>query len=133
MYSLEINKKLKTYHLFLGVLITFLFAFLYAKLNDNPIDIETLERIKETSMSGPDNVKYREIQNLFMKERGWVFIIFGILTLTILLQIILSQIKKQSSRSFMGFRYRVSERMENLLNEKLSFQERLKKEFKDLT
>jgi len=72
------------------------------------------------------------MQILFMKERGWNFIAFASLVLSIAIWIILSN-QDGKRIHFMGYKYRITEKLAQSVMETLNFQGRLKNRFNFLT
>ena len=72
------------------------------------------------------------MQVLFMKERGWFFILFGTLVLSVVLWIGLSN-RRQKSRTYIGYKYSFSEKLTRTVKESLNFQDRLRLKYEALT
>ena len=118
--------------MFLGLGTVMLCAFIYANLTNNPIEPDVLQQIKINNPTDIQLLEKNRMQVLFMQERGWFFLAFSGLTLSIVLWIGLSN-RSKKKRTYVGYKYRLSERLTTHVNEKLSFQERLHLKFKVLT
>ena len=104
----------------------------YAKWIDNPISPDTLQHIKSERPTDVHLLEKNAMQVLFMKERGWFFILFGTLVLSIILWIGLSN-RRKSNRTFIGYKYSLSEKLARTVKESLNFQNRLRLKYEALT
>lgn len=134
-FDFHINKllaKLGWYHPFFVVAIITLLSIGYAKWVYNPISPDILQHIQNNKLTDENLLERNAMQVLFMKERGWFFILFGALVLSIFLWIGISN-RKQKSRTFIGYKYSFSEKLANTVKNRLHFQERLRLKYDDLT
>ncbi|MCF4102513.1 LuxR C-terminal-related transcriptional regulator [Gillisia sp. M10.2A] len=109
-----------------------LLSYMYVNLISEPISPEILEQIKKKNNSDFYQIEKNRMQILFMKERGWNFIVLACLALSLGIWITLSNQGKRRI-NFMGYKYRIEKRFANSDMEVLNFQNRLKEKFDSLT
>ena len=132
MFKKAISEHIKIYHVFLAILGIIVISLLYVTFFDKPIDAETMQMIRENRPTDLNELKANKMQVLFMRERGWSFIVFSCLVLAILTWIIISN-QRKGKIDFMGYRFRLQNRfVQNELKEQ-TFQDRLSKKFNGLT
>ena len=124
--------KIKFYHIFIGIVIMIVFSYTYVYLNSEPVSPEILEEIRRNNPEDSNELEKNRMQILFMKERGWNFIVFGCLVLAIGIWIIISAQRKKRT-TFMSYKYRIEDKFSRSVSEILNFQDRLKEQFSALT
>lgn len=67
-----------------------------------------------------------------MKERGWNFIVFSCLVLSIFIWMGNSH-QKKNKLNFLGYKFRLHEKFTHLESEALTFRDRLKRKYNGLT
>lgn len=123
---------IKFHHVFLAILVLIVISIGYVSVMDEPLDQEMLEKIKEHTPKDPHEREKNSMQILFMKERGWNFIVFSCLVLAIFIWMLLAN-QRKGKLDFMGYRFRLQNKFTQLAQEQLNFQERLNKKFGLLT
>ena len=118
--------------MFFAIAIVVLLSIGYAKWVDNPIAPDILYRIKNDRPTDVNLLERNAMQVLFMKERGWFFILFGALVLSMFSWIGISN-RRQKSKTFIGYKYSFSEKLANLVKGSLNFQDRLRLKYDTLT
>lgn len=124
--------KIKFYHIFIGIVVMIIFSYTYVYLNSEPVSPEILEEIRRNNPEDSNELEKNRMQILFMKERGWNFIVFGCLVLAIGIWIIISAQRKKRT-TFMSYKYRIEDKFSRSVSEILNLQDRLKEQFGALT
>lgn len=109
-----------------------IFSYTYVYLNSEPVSPEILEEIRRNNPEDSNELEKNRMQILFMKERGWNFIVFGCLVLAIGIWIIISAQRKKRT-TFMSYKYRIEDKFSRSVSEILNLQDRLKEQFGALT
>jgi len=114
-----------------GILCLSLIYFLLFQF-EQPIAADIQERINLNKIENAEDLEHNRMQNLFMKERSWNFVILSsiVIVFTVWFRIQNPQ-RKQSN--FLGYKYRLQDRFEKSKMGIPDFQVRLKRKFNQLT
>jgi DNA-binding CsgD family transcriptional regulator len=132
MSSRPFSGNIKFYHVFLAIIFIIVCSSIYVSLSTGPLDPDILEKIREHQPNDIHQIEKNKMQILFMKERGWNFIIFSCLVLSIFIWMVVAN-QRKSKPNFMGYKFRLQDKFSQLEMQTLSFQNRLKKKFDLLT
>ncbi|MDD7886012.1 LuxR C-terminal-related transcriptional regulator [Flavivirga sp. 57AJ16] len=120
------------YHFLFVLGVVLLLSFGYAKFTNTAIEPEVLALIKSSRPSDAYMLEKNRMQVLFMQERGWFFIVFASLVLSIMLWMRVSN-RRRSIKTVLNYRYNLREKLSIKLKKGLSFQERLHLKYSQLT
>ncbi|MCB0456989.1 MAG: LuxR C-terminal-related transcriptional regulator [Flavobacteriaceae bacterium] len=123
---------IKFYHFILVMVSIILIAYVYVFITRESLDVDVLEKIRESLPNNVYQIEKNRMQVLFMKERGWNFIVFSGLVLSISIWMVMVN-QKRNTLSFLGYKYRLQEKFSILEKGTFSYQDRLKKRFHSLT
>lgn len=120
------------YHFLFVICVVLLLSFVYSKFSNTAIEPEMLALIKTGNPTDVNMLEKNRMQVLFMQERGWFFIIFASLVLSIMLWMSISY-HKRSVKTVLNYRYNLRDKLSIKLKEGLNFQERLRLKYSQLT
>ena len=114
------------------VMVSVMLILGYAKYANNTLDQDVMARIEQERPSDAKVLEENKTQVLFMEERGWYVLAFGVLILSIFTWRGLSQ-RSQSTRRTKNYGKSVSEKLSNQVKASLDFGERLRLKYSSLT
>jgi DNA-binding CsgD family transcriptional regulator len=123
---------IKFYQVLLVSGIVIFLSVIYATITNEPIADEILEQIRKNRATEVHQLEKNRMQIHFMKERGWNFIVLASLLLSIVVWMVLSNHRKKRT-NFLGYTYRIKDRLAQSETKTLTFQERLREKFEMLT
>ena len=124
--------RLNSFQVVLGVFLLALMSYVYVKVVDNPISLEVFEQIQNHNPTDEGLLGKNRMQVLFMQERGWFFLVFACLVISLILWIgLFNRVRKK--RTYQSYRYKLTESLNRNFKDGLNFQDRLYIKYDNLT
>lgn len=120
------------YHFLFVIGVVLLLSFGYSKFSNTAIEPEVLALIKNGNPTDVNMLEKNRMQVLFMQERGWFFIVFASLVISIMLWMSVSS-RRRNIKTVLNYRYNLKDKLSISLKEGLNFQERLRLKYSQLT